>query len=175
MANKTVQLQDNSGNNIYPIPAPEDFKTINGETIKGTGNIDIAEVLSDGSIKSNKIDWTTFYRSAPTLSGDVTTTASTDTVIQTMTLPAGKWRVSFMVRGYISGTSNIINTAKIFNGNSEVYSVPNSWTLADNIRGQTVGSTELTLTSDTTITTRFNASRSASIGTASYLYAFRIG
>lgn len=56
--------------------------------------------LEDKAVKSAKIDWATLYKSATQLSATMPINANTETDIQSFTLPAGKWRIFWAVRGY---------------------------------------------------------------------------
>ena len=56
--------------------------------------------LEDNAVTSNKIDWATLYKSATPLSATLPVNANTETTVQSFTLPAGKWRIFWAVRGY---------------------------------------------------------------------------
>lgn len=56
--------------------------------------------LEDKAVKSNKVDFTTLYESATPLSDTLPIQANTETDVQWLNLPAGKWRIFWAVRGY---------------------------------------------------------------------------
>lgn len=57
-------------------------------------------MIANGAVTSDKIDWTTLYKSATPLSATLPIQANTETDVQRLALPAGKWRVFWAVRGY---------------------------------------------------------------------------
>lgn len=57
-------------------------------------------MIANGAVTSDKIDWTTLYKSATPLSATLTIQANTETDVQRLNLPAGKWRIFWAVRGY---------------------------------------------------------------------------
>lgn len=56
--------------------------------------------LEDKAVKSAKIDFTTLYKSATPLSATLPIQANTETDVQRLNLPAGKWRIFWAIRGY---------------------------------------------------------------------------
>lgn len=57
-------------------------------------------MIANGAVTSDKIDWTTLYKSATPLSATLPIQANTETDVQRLNLPAGKWRIFWAVRGY---------------------------------------------------------------------------
>ena len=57
-------------------------------------------MIADGAVTSAKINWTTLYKSATPLSATLPIQANTETDVQRLNLPAGKWRIFWAVRGY---------------------------------------------------------------------------
>ena len=120
------------------------------------------------------------YREAALPSGNISLSANTVTPVQTLTLPAGVWRVCYMVRGYYSGNPAIVETYLYDENNTSIFDlavnapVPSGTTDA---RWQAVGSPVVSIASGTkTYRTMVRCAIAGTIsGSRGYLYAFRIG
>ena len=120
------------------------------------------------------------YREATLPSGNISLPANTLTQVQTLTLPVGIWRICYMIRGYYSGNSVLVETQLLDENNTLVLDmavnapVPTGSTDA---RWQAVASPVVSIESGTK--TYKTMARCAIAGTISgsrgYLYAFRIG
>lgn len=81
-----VTLKESDGTEIYPVT---DISLVNGGIHADT----IAPATSVAPITAGMIDFSTMYVSAPDLSSSYVSIASGGSILQTMTLPVGKWRV----------------------------------------------------------------------------------
>ena len=90
MATRYVTLKDSNGDTLYPQA--------------------VATNLAPGSIKGGEIDWSTMYVSAG--NGSDKQVTSGGVILQSLTLPAGKWRVFACYRFSIVSMGN--NTTKDF-------------------------------------------------------------
>lgn len=120
------------------------------------------------------------YREAALPSGNINLPANTLTQVQTLTLPAGVWRICYMIRGYYSGNPAIVETFLYDENNTSILDVainaPVAYGTTD-ARWQAVGSPVVSVASGTkTYKTMVRCSIAGTIsGTRGYLYAFRVG
>jgi len=125
---------------------------------------------------AHKIDWTTLYIEATPLSDIVSCAANTLTTIQTLTLPAGKWRICWMVRGFYS-TSSVatISYGHLYKGSTELQSIAINAISDGAARFQIVGSYSETISASKTYTSRVTPPAAGTVSPTSYLYALRVG
>lgn len=134
--------------------------------------------IADGAVKSAKIDWTTLYKSATPLSAMLPAQANKETTVQSFSLPAGKWRVFWSVRGY--GGENA-QPSIIFGGlkanGDKVQTIAINDSGPDGIwRPYISCSYEANIASSTTFSTYITVSMESSISVdTTYLFALRVG
>lgn len=136
--------------------------------------------ITSGAVTADKIDWNAFYVSADTLSSDESYTANTNTDVQTITLPAGKWRINWAVRGFFSATANTTATASLYQGSTSIQSVKAniaaSTSTDSTARFLIHNSYEITLAASATIKTVVSSATAGTVSAgSSYLYAMRVG
>ena len=135
-------------------------------------------MIADGAVTSDKINWTTLYKSATPLSATLPAKANTETTVQSFTLPAGKWRVFWAVRSY--GGENA-KTTTIFGGlkvnGVKVQNIAINDSAPDGIwRPYISCSYEANITSSTTFSTYITMPMEGSISVEpTYLFALRVG
>ena len=138
------------------------------------------QAIQNNAVTADKIDYATFYVRADTLSSDMSYTANTNTDVQTITLPAGKWRINWAVRGFYSSTTLTTATAYLYQDSSSIQSiktnVPASTNTESTARFIIHNSYEITLSVSATIkTVVFSANAGTVSAESSYLYAMRVG
>lgn len=89
MATKYATLKDSNGDTIYPQISTDS--------------------IASSSITGAKMDWSTMYIGVE--SSTSKTVTNTDTIVQSITLPAGKWKVFLQFRLTVTGmSSNSVQT-----------------------------------------------------------------
>lgn len=127
---------------------------------------------------SHSVDFTTFYKAATPLSATLPVNANTETSVQSFTLPAGKWRVFWAVRGF--GGENDRNDTiyaglkanrdKVQNLAVNAVAVGGPW------RPYISCSYEANITSSTTFSTFVLMPMAGNVSAeTSYLFALRVG
>lgn len=116
------------------------------------------------------------YRDAETPAGNITLPANTITTVQSMILPAGVWRICYMVRGFYTGNPLLVESY-LYEGNTQVFDLAaNAPTIGTDARWQIVASVKVAPSANTTYTTRVRCSVAGTIsGGRCYMYAFRVG
>ena len=173
MATRYVTLKDSNGDTIYPQSVIS--QVANGEITTG--------LLADGAVTAPKLDFSDMYLAAPALSDNVN--VGTRPVIQTLTLPAGKWRVFAQLRLSVANIG--ANTTRLYYFGLFVGSSTVAMEVPANVSGDTEGSGrqwasysyELTTSSSTQVKSfvTYSSTGSASVTSSSYpaLFAIRIG
>lgn len=132
--------------------------------------------IADGAVKSAKIDWATFYKSATPLSALLPVNANTETTVQTFTLPAGKWRIFWAVRGYGDYTQADIVFAGLKSNGNNVQRIGENIATTGVLRPNIASSYEANITSSTTFSTFVTMPMSGYISVeTTYLFALRVG
>lgn len=127
-------------------------------------------------IGAGALDFANLYREADAPASIISVPAGVTTDVQTLTLPSGKWRVTYMVRVYGSSTEHKVVDAGLAVNGTVVYSIATNCTrISDTFRGEIIGSTVLDLVSSTTVTSTCHLDGvGCEVPTSVYLYAFRI-
>lgn len=132
--------------------------------------------IADGAVKSAKIDWATLYKSATPLSALLPVNANTETTVQTFTLPAGKWRIFWAVRGYGDYTQADIVFAGLKSNGNNVQRIGENIATTGALRPNIASSYEANITSSTTFSTFVTMPMSGYISVeTTYLFALRVG
>ena len=137
-------------------------------------------MINDKAVTSDKIDWTTVnvvepFMVADRLASDLSVASGTLTIVQTLTLPAGKWFITYMIRGFYTSSAVSLTQSFLYAGNSNVYAVAcNVVNSGSDARYQVTGGTLVEPTSTTTYTSRINTPAASTVSNTAYLYAMRI-
>lgn len=157
------------------------YTAINNATI-GTNQLANNSIttskLADKAVTSAKVDFTTLYKSATPLSATLPIQANTETDVQRLNLPAGKWRVFWAVRGYGGENAQIdtiyaglkANGVKVQNLGVNAVALVGTW------RPYISCSYEANITSSTTFSTFVLLPLAGNISAeTTYLFALRVG
>lgn len=132
--------------------------------------------LANKAVTSDKVDWTTLYKAATPLSALLPVNANTDTTVQSFTLPAGKWRIFWAVRGYGDYTQTDIVFAGLKSNGNNVQSLGENIATTGALRPNIASSYEANITSSTTFSTFVTMPMSGFISVeTTYLFALRVG
>lgn len=167
-AEDAVLLGD--GGTAVGTPAP----WINTSDIKN-GAI-TTDKIADGAVKSAKIDFTQLYKSATPLSATLPVQAQTETDVQSFSLPAGKWRIFWSVRGYGDYHQADITYAGLKANGVKVQSLAVNDATTGTLRPYISCSYEANITSSTTFSTYVQMVMAGNISVeTTYLFALRVG
>lgn len=164
---KAVTLKNNNNEEIYPVT---DLSLVNGDIPTGR--------IADGAVTSNKIDWTTLYKSSTPLSATLPVNANAETTVQSFTLSAGKWRIFWAVRGYGGENAQIdmIYAGLKANGNKVQSLAVNAVAIGGIWRPYISCSYEANITSSTTFSTYITMPMAGNVSAeTTYLFALRVG
>ena len=164
---KAVTLKNNNNEEVYPVT---DLSLVNGNIPTGR--------IADSAVTSDKIDWTTLYKSATPLSATLPINANTETTVQSFTLPAGKWRIFWSVRGYggENAQTDMIYAGLKANGNKVQNLAVNAVAIGGIWRPYISCSYEANITSSTTFSTYITMPMAGNISAeTTYLFALRVG
>lgn len=132
--------------------------------------------LEDKAVKSSKIDWTTLYKSATPLSATLPIQANTETDVQRLNLPAGKWRIFWAVRGYGDSTQVDMIYAGLKVDADKVQNLVVNAAPNGVVRPYISCSYEANITSSTTFSTYITMPMAGNISAeTTYLFALRVG
>ena len=167
-AEDAVLLGD--GGTAVGTPAP----WINTSDIKN-GAI-TTDKIADGAVKSAKIDFTKLYKSATPLSATLPVQAQTETDVQSFSLPAGKWRIFWSVRGYGDYHQADTTFAGLKENGVNVQSLAVNGVTIGALRPYISCSYEANITSSTTFSTYVKMVMAGNISVeTTYLFALRVG
>lgn len=132
-------------------------------------------MIAGAAVTSDKIDFTTLYRSATPLSATLPVKANTETNVQSLTLPAGKWRIFWSIRANGSPIqNNFVSGILIVNGDKVQGIAVND--TATSSRPYISCSYEANIIVTTTVSTRINMPVNGSVSIEpTYLFALRVG
>ena len=122
--------------------------------------------------------WTTLYKSATPLSAILPVQANTDTTVQSFSLPAGKWRIFWAVRGFGGENAKIdmIYAGLKANGNKVQNLAVNAVAAGGTWRPYISCSYEANITSSTTFSTFVLMPMAGNVSAeTTYLFALRVG
>ncbi len=125
---------------------------------------------------SHSVDFTTFYKAATPLSATLPVQANKETAVQSFTLPAGKWRIFWAVRGYGDwGQDDIVFGILKANGNN-VQRLGENIATTGTLRPNISSSYEANITSSTTFSTHVTMPMAGYVSAeTTYLFALRVG
>lgn len=125
---------------------------------------------------SHSVDFTTLYKSATPLSATLPVQANKETTVQSFSLPAGKWRIFWTVRGYgDSSQVDMIYAGLKVDGNKVQSLVVNAATNGV-ARPYISCSYELNTTGLKTVETYIMMPMAGNVSAeTSYLFALRVG
>lgn len=164
---KAVTLKNNNNEEVYPVT---DLSLVNGNIPTGR--------IADNAVTSDKIDWTTLYKSATPLSATLPINANTETDLQRFNLPAGKWRIFWAVRGYggENAQTSMIYAGLIVDGNKVQSIAVNAVAVGGIWRPNISSSYELDITGLKTVKTYITMPMAGNVSTdTTYLFALRVG
>lgn len=136
-------------------------------------------IASQFPIGAGALDFANLYLEADPIAASITCPRDVLTTIQTLDLPVGQWRVSYLMRGYTStsGNSGLMVSGGIYEGDATDYEiVTNFASTGDTIRGEVTGEATITVTSPTTIASRVRPyGKPLDVSANAYLCADRVG
>lgn len=134
-------------------------------------------MIADGAVTSDKIDWATLYKSATPLSATLSVQANTETDVQSLTLPAGKWRVFWGVRSYgASAQNDTIYAGLKVDGDKVQNLAVNDAVSGGTLRPYISCSYEANITATSTLSTYITMGMSSNVSVeTTYLFALRVG
>lgn len=137
--------------------------------------VDTAD-LNDDSVTSNKIDWAALYKSATPLSSTLPVQAQKETAVQSFTLPAGKWRIFWAVRGYGDYHQADITFAGLKANRVKVQSLGVNDATTGTLRPYISCSYEANITSSTAFSTYVTMVMAGNVSAeTTFLFALRVG
>lgn len=132
--------------------------------------------IADKAIKSDKVDWTTLYKTATPLSATLPVQANSETDVLSFTLPAGKWRIFWAVRGYGDSAQTDMVYAGLKADGEKVQSLVENIATTGALRPYISCSYELNTTDLKTVKTYIQMPMDGSISVdTTYLFALRVG
>lgn len=132
--------------------------------------------IADGAVKPAKIDFTKLYKSATPLSATLPVQAQTETDVQSFSLPAGKWRIFWSVRGYGDYHQADTTFAGLKENGVNVQSLAVNGVTIGALRPYISCSYEANITSSTTFSTYVKMVMAGNISVeTTYLFALRVG
>ena len=126
---------------------------------------------------SHSVDWATLYKSATPLSATLPVQANKETTVQSFTLPAGKWRIFWAVRGFGGENAQIdmIYAGLKANGD-KVQNLGVNDATTGTLRPYISCSYEANITSSTTFSTYVKMVMAGTVSVeTTYLFALRVG
>ena len=127
-------------------------------------------------IKAHKIDWTTLYKSATPLSATLPIQANSETDVQRLNLPAGKWRIFWAIRGYGNYAQNDITYGGLKVNGDKVQNLAVNGATTGTLRPYISCSYEANITSSTTFSTYVQMVMTGNVSAeTTYLFALRVG
>ena len=155
------------------------YTAINNATI-GTNQLANSSIttskLANKAVTSDKVDWATLYKSATPLSATLPVQAQTETAVQSFSLPAGKWRIFWSVRGYGDYTQVDITFAGLKANGVNVQSLAVNDATTGALRPYISCSYEANITSPTTFSTYVKMVMVGNVSAeTTYLFALRVG
>ena len=125
---------------------------------------------------SHSVDFTTFYKAATPLSALLPVPAQTETAVQSFSLPAGKWRIFWAVRGYGDYHQADITFAGLKADGVKEQNLGANDATTGTLRPYISCSYEANTTSSTTFSTYVKMAMAGSISVeTTYLFALRVG
>ena len=126
---------------------------------------------------SHSVDWTTLYKSATPLSATLPVQANKETAVQSFTLPAGKWRVFWAVRGFGGENAQIDMVSAGLKANGDkVQNLGVNDATTGTLRPYISCSYEANITSSTTFSTYVKMVMAGTVSVeTTYLFALRVG
>ena len=125
---------------------------------------------------SHSVDWTTLYKSATPLSATLPVQANKETAVQSFTLPAGKWRIFWAVRGYGDYHQADITFAGLKANGVKVQNLGVNDATTGTLRPYISCSYEANITSSTTFSTYVKMVMAGTVSVeTTYLFALRVG
>ena len=162
---KAVTLKNNNNEEVYPVT---DLSLVNGNIPTGR--------IADNAVTSDKIDFTKLYKSATPLSATLPVQAQTETDVQSFSLPAGKWRIFWSVRGYGDYHQADTTFAGLKENGVNVQSLAVNGVTIGALRPYISCSYEANITSSTTFSTYVKMVMAGNISVeTTYLFALRVG
>ena len=185
----TIQSSIGAGNPymvLANIKVPKSSTAASSFTITDMRVTPTSSIITDGSITtpklankavtSDKVDWTTLYKSATPLSATLPVNANTETTVQSFTLPAGKWRIFWAVRGYGDLSQNDIVYAGLKANGNNVQNIGENIATTGTLRPNIASSYEANVTSSTTFSTFTTMPMAGNVSVEpTYLFALRVG
>ena len=173
---KAVTLKNNNDEEVYPVT---DLSLVNGDIPTGriADNAITTAKIADNAITSDKIDWATLYKSATPLSATLSVQANTETDVQSLTLPAGKWRVFWAVRSYgASAQNDTIYAGLKVDGDKVQNLAANDAVSGGTLRPYISCSYEANITATSTVSTYVTMAMQGNVSVeTTYLFALRVG
>ena len=162
---KAVTLKNNNNEEVYPVT---DLSLVNGNIPTGR--------IADKAVTSDKIDFTKLYKSATPLSATLPVQAQTETAVQSFSLPAGKWRIFWSIRGYGDYHQADITYAGLKANGVKVQSLAVNDATTGALRPYISCSYEANTTSSTTFSTYVKMVMDGNVSAeTTYLFALRVG
>lgn len=132
--------------------------------------------LEDKSVTSDKVDFTTLYKSATPLSATLPVQAQIETDVQSFSLPAGKWRIFWSVRGYGDYHQADTTFAGLKENGVKVQNLAVNGVTIGALRPYISCSYEANITSPTTFSTYVKMVMAGYVSAeTTYLFALRVG
>ena len=129
--------------------------------------------LASAAVDNSKLDYSALYISATPLAGNKSTNANTKTEIQSLTLPAGKWRVTYLIRGFYSGSNPLVDSF-LNDGSSDLIELAiNAGFSGSDARFEVIATKEITLSGTKTLKSMITTPSAATVSPTSDLFAFR--
>ena len=162
---KAVTLKNNNNEEVYTVT---DLSLVNGNIPTGR--------IADKAVTSDKIDFTKLYKSATPLSATLPVKAQTETAVQSFSLPAGKWRIFWSVRGYGDYHQADTTFAGLKANGVNVQSLAVNCATTGTLRPYISCSYEANITSPTTFSTYVKMVMAGNVSAeTTYLFALRVG
>ena len=172
---KAVTLKNNNNEEVYPVT---DLSLVNGNIPTGriADNAVTTPKITDNAVTSAKIDWTTLYKSATPLSATLPVQANAETTVQSFTLPAGKWRVFWAIRGYGDYAQNNITYGGLKVNGDKVQNLAVNDATTGVLRPYISCSYEVNITTTSTVSTYITMVMQGNVSVeTTYLFALRVG
>lgn len=132
--------------------------------------------IANKAVTSDKINWTTLYKSATPLSATLPVNANTETDVQRLNLPAGKWRIFWAVRGYGDSSQVDVVSAGLKVDGDKVQSLAENIVTIGALRPNISSTFELNTTGLKTVKTYITMPMAGNISVeTTYLFALRVG
>ena len=132
--------------------------------------------ISSGAVTSDKVDFTTLYKSATPLSATLPVQAQIETDVQSFSLPAGKWRIFWSVRGYGDYHQADTTFAGLKENGVKVQNLAVNGVTIGALRPYISCSYEANITSPTTFSTYVKMVMAGYVSAeTTYLFALRVG